>query len=53
MCDFVSLVLATALLCAYSFSGKAWEVSDLVSLAVMGSAVKLFKVKNMRDACFV
>ena len=48
-----SFIIAFLVLLGYSLTRKAWELSDLISLGMMGFFVKMFKIKSMRDATLV
>jgi hypothetical protein len=47
------MVIALGLLVGYTLTRKGWYINDIIALCIIGSGVKLFKIKSLRDACFV
>jgi hypothetical protein len=47
------MVIALALLVGYTLTRKGWYINDIIALCIIGSGVKLFKIKSLRDAFFV
>jgi len=53
ICDVLSFIIALAIIFAYLYTNRAWYLSDLISMGIMGTSVKLFKIRSLKDACFV
>ncbi len=47
---FISLPLALLIMFFYLYWDKPWFISDLISLCIMGSSVKLFKLVSIKDS---
>lgn len=49
VCDVLSLVIALSLITAYNAAGQPWFVGDMLSILIVGTALKLFKITSFRD----
>lgn len=52
-CDIASFLIGLGVALGYVFTKKAWELSNIISLAIMGSSVKLFKIRSYKSALIV
>lgn len=50
ICDYISLSCSITIVYLYIHFNKPWFLSDLLSVFIMGSMIKLFKFRSLRDS---
>jgi hypothetical protein len=50
LADIISVILTSILIYQYLYWLKPWPLSDAISICIMGSLLKLFKLHSMRAA---
>ncbi|CAK66095.1 unnamed protein product (macronuclear) [Paramecium tetraurelia] len=48
--DYISILLSTLLIFFYLYYEQPWFVSNLLSICILGSFIKLFKIISLKDA---
>lgn len=51
--DILSTTIAIVIIFGYDYSAKAWYFNDLMAICLIGSAVKIFKLKSLKEASLV
>lgn len=52
LCDWISIAITVVVIVLYLYYHKPWYLSDLMSIFLMGSFVKLFKLASMKDTLY-
>jgi hypothetical protein len=48
VCDLLAAILSSLLIAFYYISSKAWYLSDIISVSIIGTCLKIFKIKNLK-----